>query len=93
MKNSKILLSCLLATAVLSGCKNMSGTVNTDALVGSGMSAYKAATLSDADMRSLTDQACKQSDSESQIASASSKYTKRLNKIAKSWATTSTAYR
>lgn len=84
MKNSKILLSCLLATAVLSGCKNMSGTVNADALVGSGMSAYKAATLSDADMRSLTDQACKQSDSESQIASASSKYTKRLNKIAKS---------
>lgn len=84
MKNSKILLSCLLATAVLSGCKNMGSTMNADALVGSGMSAYKAATLSDADMRSLTDQACKQSDSESKIASASSKYTKRLNKIAKS---------
>ena len=47
------------------------------------MTAYKAATLSDAEVKTLSDDACKQMDSENKKAGASSKYTKRLNKIAK----------
>lgn len=66
---------------LLSGCQN--GSVNTDALMKSGSDAYKAATLTDQDVRNMTDGACKAMDSESKIASTKSKYTKRLNKIAK----------
>lgn len=47
------------------------------------MAAYKAATLTDADVKSLSNSSCKQMDSENQLAGAKSKYTKRLNKIAK----------
>ncbi|UXY15902.1 M48 family metalloprotease [Chitiniphilus purpureus] len=48
-----------------------------------GTQAVQAATLSDADVKSLTDQACKQSDSQAQIAPAKDKYAKRMDRIAK----------
>lgn len=82
MINIKTLSVFAISIALLSGCKNMHG-VDTHALVGSGMTAYKAATLSDADVKAMSQDACKQMDSESQLVSSSSKYTKRLNKIAK----------
>ncbi|WP_333500881.1 M48 family metallopeptidase [Kluyvera genomosp. 2] len=82
MKNAKVMLTLAISATLLVGCKNMQG-MDTNALVGSGMTAYKAATLSDADMKALSDDACQQMDGENQLASASSQYTKRLNKIAK----------
>src|SRR5471030_1191381 len=67
-------------TVLLSGCQN---GLNTNALLDSGSQAYKAATLTDQDVKNMTDGACKEMDAGSNIASAKSKYTKRLNKIAK----------
>ncbi|WP_114194619.1 M48 family metallopeptidase [Edaphovirga cremea] len=71
-------LLALGVTALLSGCQN----VNTSTLMQSGAQAYQAASLSDADVKSLSDQSCAEMDKQSKIAPASSKYTKRLNKIA-----------
>lgn len=73
------LLALLIgASAALTGCQNMS----TDGLVQSGMMAMKAASLSDAEIKQVADEACAKMDSEAQIAPASSPYTQRLNKIA-----------
>ena len=52
-------------------------------LIKAGEQAFQAATLSDADVKSLANQACVQSDSESTIAPAKNKYSKRLDIIAK----------
>lgn len=73
------LLALLIgASAALAGCQNM----NTDNLVQSGMLAMKAATLSDAEIKQVADEACAKQDAEATIAPASSAYTKRLDKIA-----------
>jgi putative metalloprotease len=48
-----------------------------------GTQALQAATLSDADVKSLADQACTQSDAEEKIAGPKDKYSKRLDNIAK----------
>ncbi|QRY78493.1 M48 family metallopeptidase [Pseudomonas sp. PDNC002] len=74
-----ILTALASATLLLAGCQNMS----TDGLVQSGMMAVKAATLSDAEVKQVADEACAKVDSESKIAPASSAYTKRLNNIAR----------
>lgn len=82
MKNTKLWLALAVSTALLAGCKNMNG-IDGNKLASSGMSAYKAATLSDTDAKSIADQGCKEMDSTSRVASVSSKYGKRLAKIAK----------
>ena len=79
MKTFKKVVLAVLMAGSLVACKNMNG----DKLVSSGMSAFKAATLSDADVKAVANQSCKQADSENQLAGKSSKYAKRLNKIAK----------
>lgn len=80
MKNKKLLLALTLSTLMLAGCKN---GVDGNMLASSGLSAYKAVTLSDADAKSIADQGCKEMDSQNQVAGSSSKYSKRLAKIAK----------
>lgn len=80
MKNKSLLLAVAISATLLAGCKN---GVDDNLIASSGMSAYKAATLSDADVKTLSHNACKQMDSENQLAGTKSKYTKRLNKIAK----------
>ncbi|WP_054179140.1 M48 family metallopeptidase [Trabulsiella odontotermitis] len=80
MKNTKLALALTIGAVLLTGCKN---GVNGDLIASSGMSAYNAMTLSDADVKSLSNSSCKQMDSENQLAVASSKYSKRLKKIAK----------
>ncbi|EBN0813365.1 TPA: M48 family metalloprotease [Salmonella enterica] len=80
MKNKSLLLAVAISATLLAGCKN---GVNGNLIASSGMSAYKAATLSDADVKALSNNACKQMDSENQLAGTKSKYTKRLSKIAK----------
>lgn len=82
MKNTKVMLALAVSATLLVGCKNMQG-VDTNALVGSGLTAYKAATLSDDEVKALSNDACQQMDGQNQLASKSSKYTKRLNTIAK----------
>nr|WP_314520494.1 M48 family metallopeptidase [uncultured Lelliottia sp.] len=82
MKNRTLLLSLAIAATLLAGCKNMNG-VDPNGIASAGMSAYKAATLSDADAKAIANGGCKELDSQNEIAGASSKYTKRINKIAK----------
>lgn len=79
MKNIKAVLLVTMIAGILSGCQNLNG----DKLASATMSAYNAATLSDADVKAVANGACKEMDRESQIAGKSSKYTKRVNKIAK----------
>lgn len=74
MRTSMIALSL---TALLSGCQN----INTDGLMQSGAQAFQAATLSDADVKNLSEKSCVEMDQKAQIASADSTYGKRLAKI------------
>lgn len=67
-------------TLFLSGCQSM----NSDGLVTSSVGALQAYTLSDAQVKQLSDEACKQQDSKAKLAPANSVYTQRLTKISKS---------
>lgn len=68
----------LSSAVLLTGCQNMSP----DAMLQSGLMAVQAATLSDAEVRSMSDQACAEMDAEANIAGPNSPYSKRLDKIA-----------
>ena len=71
-------LSALALATLLSGCQNMSP----DAMLSTGLQAMQAATLSDAEVKSMADEACMQMDYEAPIAPADSEYSRRLDKIA-----------
>jgi len=77
MKIQKTALALGLV-ALLSGCEG----VNSDGLLQSGAQAFQAYTLSDAQVKQLSDQSCAQMDKENQVAPADSEYQQRLNKIA-----------
>jgi putative metalloprotease len=76
MKMRAIVLA-LGTTLLLSGCQNM----DSNGLMTSGAEAFQAYSLSDAQVKALSDQACKDMDGKATIAPASSN-TQRLNKIA-----------
>ena len=80
MKNTKLLLAIATSAALLTGCQNTHG-IDTNMAISSGLNAYKAATLSDADAKAIANQGCAEMDSGNQVASKSSKYGKRLAKI------------
>lgn len=67
----------LSSAALLIGCQNMSP----DAMLQSGLMAVQAATLSDAEVRSMSDQACAEMDAEANISGPNNPYSKRLDKI------------
>ncbi|MBJ7222767.1 MULTISPECIES: M48 family metallopeptidase [unclassified Brenneria] len=71
-------LLVLCTAALLSGCQNL----NTGTLMQSGAQAFQAATLSDEQVKTLSNQSCEQMDKEAQIAPADNKYAQRLKKIA-----------
>ncbi len=71
-------LLTLTITSLLSGCQNL----DNNTLMQSGVQAFQAATLSDAQVKTLSEQSCAQMDKEANIAPADSNYTKRLNNIA-----------
>lgn len=75
----KLLATVMVSAALLSGCKNL----DTSMLAQSGTQLFQAATLSDDDVKALTNDACKEMDAKNKIAPANSNYTKRLNNIAK----------
>lgn len=77
MKMRAILLA-MGAAALLSGCQNM----DSNGLLTSGAEAFQAYTLSDAQVKALSDESCKELDSKATIAPASSQYAQRLNTIA-----------
>lgn len=52
-----------------------------DVLAQAGAGAFHAAALSDADIKSLSDQSCASTDGKSRVASAGDKYTVRLNAV------------
>ncbi|WP_348946167.1 M48 family metallopeptidase [Chitinibacter sp. FCG-7] len=79
MKLHSIVLAALLGTALAPSA--MAFDIGKALKVGT--QALQAATLTDADVKSLADQACVQSDAESKIAPAKNKYSKRLDTIAK----------
>ncbi|MBW7982946.1 metalloprotease LoiP [Enterobacillus tribolii] len=79
MKKLQFSLIALGTAALLSGCQNM----NTQGLMQSGAQAFQAATLSDSDVKALSEESCAAMDQKNKIAAANSTYTKRLNKIAK----------
>jgi metalloprotease len=82
-----IIRIALAGTAVftLASCSNMASLSSMDPnqLMQTGQLATQALTLSDADVRTLSDKSCADLDKENQIAPASSKYTKRLSTISK----------
>lgn len=63
---------------LLTGCQNM----DSNGLLQSGAQAFQAWSLTDEQVKTLSDQSCQKMDSEAQIAPANSEYTQRLNKIA-----------
>ena len=68
----------LSGAVLLTGCQNMSP----DAMLQSGLMAVQAATLSDAEVKGMSDQACAEMDASANIADPDSTYGKRLDKIA-----------
>ncbi|UTJ48159.1 M48 family metallopeptidase [Atlantibacter subterranea] len=74
----RAILPGLVAAALLSGCQNM----DSNGLLTSGAEAFQAYTLSDAQVKTLSDEACKEMDSKATIAPAGSQYAQRLNTIA-----------
>ena len=56
MKNTKLLLAIATSAALLTGCQNTHG-IDTNMAISSGLNAYKAATLSDADAKAIANQA------------------------------------
>ncbi|RIA36154.1 putative metalloprotease [Ectopseudomonas oleovorans] len=68
----------LSSAVLLTGCQNMSP----DAMLQSGLMAVQAATLSDAEVKSMSDKACAEMDAAANIAGPTSPYSKRLDKIA-----------
>jgi len=74
----------LAASAVftLASCSSMS-SMDPNQLLQSGQLATQALSLSDSDVRTISDKSCAQLDSENKVAPASSQYTQRLNKISK----------
>jgi metalloprotease len=68
-----------VSVVLLSACSNM----NVDGMVNAGVMGMQALTLSDADMKTLTDGACAEMDTKNKVAGAKDKYTVRLNKLIK----------
>ncbi|SDU29582.1 M48 family metalloprotease [Halopseudomonas salegens] len=78
MKFSGFILTLSL-TALAAGCSSLDGNV-----MQAGLSGLKAATLSDDEVISMSNEACADADANSPIAPSNSAYNRRLNKIASS---------
>ncbi len=73
-------LAAMLAIAGLTaGCQ----TMDVGGMVGAGSKAIQAFNLSDQEVVALSDQSCQQMDTENKVASANSKYNKRLQRVVK----------
>lgn len=77
MRIRLVIMSISAATLFVTGCQNM----QPQALMQSGAEAFRALTLSDAQVKQLSDESCQQADKSYKIAPASGRYQQRLNKI------------
>ncbi|GAB7548398.1 metalloprotease LoiP [Cupriavidus ulmosensis] len=77
MKHKLSLAAIVALSAFVVGC---AGT-NVDGMLGAGTSMFKAASLSDGDVKTMSDQSCAELDKTNKIAAANSTYSKRLTKI------------
>ena len=77
MKHKLSLAAIVALCAALAGC---AGT-NVDGMMGAGTSLFKAASLSDGDVKAMSDQSCAELDKANKIAAPGSTYNKRLTKI------------
>lgn len=75
-------LAVIAATAALVGCETMKNA-DTGALTQAGGSAFKAMSLSDGEIATMSDQSCAAMDQKNQVAPASSRYATRLNQVIK----------
>jgi putative metalloprotease len=66
-----------IAATLIAGCAGS----NINGLTDAGGALFKAASLSDADVKSMADQACAQSDQQNRFAATNSTYSKRLTRI------------
>lgn len=88
MKIRALLLALGMAT-VLTGCQNM----DSNGLLSSGAEAFQAYTLSDAQVKALSDQSCQELDSKAKIAPASMNTLNDWQKLPPRWGITLTASR
>ncbi len=79
MKKSPLLIVSVATALTLGGCKSLS----LDDVMSLGSQSIQAASLSESDVKELSNKSCAQLDAQSKIAPANSPYTQRLNKIAK----------
>ena len=77
----KLRLLCI-AVSASAACLS-AGAIDFDSVMKGGQSALKAATLSDADVKALTDKACVEMDARSKVAGPSDKYAVRLANVMK----------
>lgn len=80
MKKSPFIILSTTAIITLVGCNSLS----LDDAMSLGTQSFQAISLSDADVKELSNKSCQQLDAQSKIAPANSVYTQRLNKIANS---------
>ena len=75
---STLAVAALCSTTLLAGCENMS----TSDMLSTGQGALKAATLSDEEVKQMSDKACAEMDSQARIVGDGSRYDQRLDGIA-----------
>ncbi|RZL64070.1 MAG: peptidase [Variovorax sp.] len=75
------------ASMALAGCETMKN-VDTGALSTAGGTAYKAMSLTDGEIATMSDQSCAAMDQKNQVAPANNKYTVRLNNMIRQMPTT-----
>ena len=73
----------ILSFTVASALCASAGAIDLDSVLKGGQSALKAASLSDADVKELTDKACVEMDSKSRVAAPGDKYATRLTNVMK----------
>ena len=77
--NKKMLACLFVAAGLVAGCE----TTNVNQLLGAGGKAFNAASLSDQEVVSLSNQSCQEMDSQNKVAAANSKYNQRLQRLVK----------
>ncbi len=80
MKKSPFIILSTASIIALTGCQGLS----LDDAMSLGSQSFQAISLSDSEVKTLSNQSCAQLDAKSKIAPANSTYTQRLNKIAQS---------
>jgi putative metalloprotease len=86
-KTISLTLIAIATSLALSGCESVK-SMDTSKLTDIGGTAFKAMSLSDGDIATMSDQSCAAMDQKNQIAPATSPYTVRLNQVVKAMPTT-----